>query len=317
MKKLFQIFVVPALFISNFLSDSIIRISAEETETIISGKQYTFDEKSHYIVTDELTPITISGQSSDDSQLIIKGDTTPLVDINEIPSYGVSSGNVSFSYSPGLFSKETQEDKWHLTEDKTKEIAGNKISKKIGKGAIVVQTSQDGNEWVTDISISNVLNNTQKVEDFYSTKNIQLLGGCFYRVIVAYELTRKTGEDKKLFIKTEQFESKKIAEIYDFYLHDSKSSQNITQSSISMTLGNKNRTEKNDGYYGSKPIDIKDPHYGWDLGHFFVSGFTDDTQGKNGTPVFLKNVGDQVTLWFNLEQDIDKLNNNDHLIRAY
>ena len=60
-------------------------------------------------------------------------------------------------------------------------------------------------------------------------------------------------------------------------------------------------------------IDDEDPHYGWDLGNFFVSGYTQKTEDGNGNFVFLKNVGDKVTLWFNLKQDIDCLDGNEKL----
>ena len=59
-------------------------------------------------------------------------------------------------------------------------------------------------------------------------------------------------------------------------------------------------------------MDIKDVHYGWNIGTFYVSGFT-DKKGSEDDLVILKNCGDTVTLWFNLEQDINKLNKNDKL----
>ena len=43
------------------------------------------------------------------------------------------------------------------------------------------------------------------------------------------------------------------------------------------------------------------------LGNFFVSGYTDKVTDTNGNVVFLKNDGDKVTLWFKLEQDINRL----------
>ena len=46
---------------------------------------------------------------------------------------------------------------------------------------------------------------------------------------------------------------------------------------------------------------------------FFVSGYTRETKDDKGTLVFLKTVGDQVTLWFNLGQDIDALNGDEIL----
>lgn len=67
------------------------------------------------------------------------------------------------------------------------------------------------------------------------------------------------------------------------------------------------------GYSESNKITEKDPHFGWKLGEFYVDGYTRVTEDKNGNPVFLKTVGDTVTLWFELDQDILKLNGNEML----
>ena len=66
-------------------------------------------------------------------------------------------------------------------------------------------------------------------------------------------------------------------------------------------------TGRDNGYSGSEEIGVDDPHFGWNLGSFVVSGFTSRAD-DNGTPVFLKNVGDEVKLSFILDQDIDALN---------
>lgn len=73
-------------------------------------------------------------------------------------------------------------------------------------------------------------------------------------------------------------------------------------------LGDVVNTGKDNGFSESNKLKENDPHYGWDLGHFFVDGYTRVTTDKNQTPIFLKNVGDKVALWFNLEQDINNLN---------
>ena len=71
-----------------------------------------------------------------------------------------------------------------------------------------------------------------------------------------------------------------------------------------------------DGFKKNKEIKKGDPHYGWSLGDFYVSNYT-EFEKKNGKIVFIKNVGDKVTLWFNLTQNIDALNGNDKLAIAY
>lgn len=52
--------------------------------------------------------------------------------------------------------------------------------------------------------------------------------------------------------------------------------------------------------------DRKDVHFGWRLGRFTISGFTEKI--IEDEPVFLKNVGDEVLFSFDLEQDVDYLN---------
>lgn len=67
------------------------------------------------------------------------------------------------------------------------------------------------------------------------------------------------------------------------------------------------------GFSENNKITEKDPHFGWTLGSFYVDGYTRVTEDDNGNPVFLKTVGDTVTLWFELEQDINKLDGDDLL----
>ena len=74
-------------------------------------------------------------------------------------------------------------------------------------------------------------------------------------------------------------------------------------------LGEAVNAGKDTGYSEDNPIGKKDIHYSWELGRFVVSDYT-RVVDEDGTPVFLKNVGDEVTLSFDLEQDIDALQGN-------
>lgn len=78
-------------------------------------------------------------------------------------------------------------------------------------------------------------------------------------------------------------------------------------------MGEAVNTGKDNGYSETHRIDRRDPHFGWKLGSFFVSGYTSVHEDENGDPIFIKTLGDQVELWFRLEQDIDCLNGNDAL----
>lgn len=64
---------------------------------------------------------------------------------------------------------------------------------------------------------------------------------------------------------------------------------------------------KDTGYSKTNPIVDGDPHFGWYLGRFMMSGYTERID-EGDMPVFIKTPGDNLILWFNLEQDIDALN---------
>lgn len=86
--------------------------------------------------------------------------------------------------------------------------------------------------------------------------------------------------------------------------------------SVSYLSADAQNTGKDIGYAGNKKIDGEDIHFGWRLGRFFMSGYTRVIGKNDGNPIFIKTLGDSVTLWFELEQDIDKLNGSDKLTVA-
>lgn len=81
-------------------------------------------------------------------------------------------------------------------------------------------------------------------------------------------------------------------------------------------LGEAVNAGKDTGFSEENEITKKDPHFNWILGSFFVDGYTTWVAADDGTPVFLKTLGDDVTLNFQLEQDIDALNNDESLVIA-
>lgn len=281
---------------------------ADETAVPIAGTVYEFGEKGNY----ELTNGTVSSEINPIGTLSISGDLVQTDSVGGVDVYTAKSGSVSVYYKYTLAPQE-DETKWHVVDDNGKKIDGSSLSGKIAKGAILIQTSKDGVKWVDETNVINVFAGTNTAYDpIYTTKTIQLVNGCYYRIIVAYKIGRLLEKGKVLVFNTEKYEYNKIAEVYEFYLSDGKNATQV-DNSRQKTLGETVRTNENKGYTGQKAIDIKDPHYGWELGQFFVSGYTRDTQDNNHNPVFLKNVGDQITLWFNLKQDIDMLNGNESL----
>ena len=76
----------------------------------------------------------------------------------------------------------------------------------------------------------------------------------------------------------------------------------------------KNKSGFSKPYYDENDdFDDDEPHYGWDMGEFEIDGFTTQHEDVCGEPIFIKNRGDKVTLKFNLQQDINKLNGDENL----
>lgn len=78
-------------------------------------------------------------------------------------------------------------------------------------------------------------------------------------------------------------------------------------------LGYLYNTGKDTGYSEFNTIKEDDPHYGWELGKFFINGYTRVKENEDKEVIFLKNVGNKITLWFNLEEDIQKLNGDENI----
>lgn len=283
---------------------------AKESSIGVKGDIYEFASNAHY----EFSSATASGKNAFGS-FTISGDLKNVGSQNGVPAYSVSSENVYFHYAYSPSQLDVSETEWHLIEDKTKNVDGISLDKNIMSGAVIIQSSKNGVDWITDVIMTDIFTpDTDLSNALYSTTGIQLENGCYYRVIVAYELQRKVGEGKFIFISTKETEERKIAEVYEFYAISSEVGQTVASAASTprKELGQKVNTGKDNGFSGNNPIDKDDPHYGWNLGTFVVNGYTRETS-NNGTPVFLKNVGDKVTLWFTLEQDINNLNGENAL----
>ena len=74
------------------------------------------------------------------------------------------------------------------------------------------------------------------------------------------------------------------------------------------------KTDLNSGFGKLYDIPTRDVHFGWSLGRFIVSGYTSVLNQTSTAPVFLKKVGDTVTLYFRLDQNIDQLDFKQNLI---
>ncbi|MBD5146893.1 MAG: hypothetical protein HDT21_13450 [Ruminococcus sp.] len=307
-RKVFCIFCLAAIF-SITIAALPYNVNAADKNITINGKVYEFDEKSEYEVSSSEPVLNANALG----KFSISGNILNSTEKDNISTFEVADGSsLSFTYTYDDSLMNATGTNEHLTSDNKKLVDNVELKEKIQNGAVILQTSLDGQKWTVNYKQTNVFEDTPvQAEAFYETNDIQLLNGCYYRIIVAYKTEKEIEPSKFLWADIKNYEYKKYAEVYKFYaVYRNSGESTPSDNERTFTLGEVINTGTSNGYSGSNPLTAKDPHYGWELGSFKISGFT-----ENNDNIFLKNVDDKITLWFNFKEniDIDRLNGNDKL----
>ncbi len=304
------------LFIQTIQLDSV----AKEATVSVDGVYYELDSDSDY----DISAKDVNGQPTPSPHVqgdfVVSGDySEETKDGIEVPVLKVKKGTLELAYSARSIQKEfvkedenTDKKAWHMVEDKSDTVDGVELESDIKMGALILQSSLDGKKWQEEVVLTDIFNSDKYPSldgILYETKSVQQQNGCYYRLIIAYTIGRKTGEKKIGPVTLDETEQKKIAEVYRFYAIDEEIEETTRpEDTPRKELGKKVNTGKDTGYANNDVVDIEDPHYGWDLGTFYVNGYTREVIDEQNTSIFLKNVGDRVTLWFRLEEVLDQLN---------
>ena len=173
-----------------FVRTAPINTYAEAEKNTIVGKVYEFDEDNDYEFS-KVEKSTASDKADTYGSFSVSGKIGNVTEKNGIPSYEVDYGNLNIYYTYSDTLLKADEKSWHLIDDKGKKIGGKKLDEKILKGAIILQTSKDRKNWTDVKTLTNVFSEKPiRTEALYKTTDVQILNGCYYRLIVAYE-TRK------------------------------------------------------------------------------------------------------------------------------
>lgn len=281
------------------------------------GSIYLFDKDGKYVLSDGNKKNT--SNISPIGTLKISGNVKRNGKKGTIDKLNVSNGNLNIAYKFNKNKLSENKNEWHITADGKNSINNTKLSDDIEQGGILIETSLNGKDWIKSGEFTDYFSK-KRTDPIYSTTDMQMLNGCYYRIIVAYKQKRVAGERKILFVNADKKETRKIAEVYEFYAVNKKEKKNQVSSpdkeprqeyddkTLVVNAG------KDTGYSKSDTLTEEDAHYGWSIGTFTVNGYTQTQENTDGSTVYLKNVGDQVTLWFTLNQNINKLNNNENLV---
>ena len=292
--------------------------TSDDSEIPVEGRAFSWDTQGNkYKFSSTNGNSTVSADTY--GKFSIVGDLSKTESRNGFDSYFVGENDVAFKYvyDDELISDNDAGDvDWHITEDNQKQIDSISLDSKIKSGAIIIQSSLDGINWYNDSVNTDVFGKiTKQSEPIFTTNAIQLLNGTYYRFIVAYKMRKLSGTKGVGVIKTSSYDYFESVEVYSFYLESEQSYRYTATHTNRTNLGELVNAGSKNGFKGKDSITSKDPHYGWQLGHFFVSGYTDSIlDNTTGTYTFLKTTGNKVELSFSLEQDLNCLNGNPKLV---
>lgn len=281
---------------------------AANQNIMINGIIYGFNDSLKYNINEsQYQPNSCAGTFS------INGNIDRFEN-GDITKYYIMDGNLSFEYKPNKTYTNYSEQEWHFVDDNSKEVNGVTLPEDIKKGAIFIQTSFDRNKWVTikDTIKTNIFDDSNSFPSpYYTTTDLQLINGCYYRIVVAYKVTKKS-DTKEWYQFSNPDLYKFYTEVYEFYASYEEKDTQPTNEGESYYWDTTEAVVVDDGFSTIKDIEKNDPHLGRKLGKFEIKGFTSKTDDN----VFLKNVGDEILFQFKLNPDsnIDALFGNSNWI---
>lgn len=287
-------------------------MSANNTDAqnaMIFGKVYSFDEDTDYTFSTS-TEYESSETAAPYGTFLISALSGPLVNQgmkNGVPAFSVSDGSIAirYTYSDELLT--APEEERHLVADDDDDVDIFELEEDIEKGAIILQRSTDHKNWNDVVVQTNAFEIAPiQADSMYTTTEPEMSNGCYYRLIVVYKTALKGDPTKILGIfSKDTYSYMRTAEIYEFYAAlENVYKETLQPDPEGYKFSEPIKVSDGDSYSGQEAIKNGDLHYGWKLGQFNISGFTKKIE-EDGKLVFLKNVGDEVTLWFELKQNID------------
>ena len=279
----------------------------DDPDMYIPGKIYEYDEKHDYTVS-SFYYLERSSELETLGQLSVTGSfigTATEENITALEVGGSENFSFSYIYSNSLFNSDKFN--WHIVSDSTRKVDGIDLGGSIGTGAVVIETSPDREHWTLSERYLDILRIPEGSFDAksYTVSSMQLTEGCYFRVIVAYKLEEQVDDTRFWFIDTSDKESKRVAEVYEFYAAcDIQDTERAASNGNKLRVGETVYAGDHSSYSQSSEITYRDPHYGWNLGTFSLSGYTETL----GDELLIKEPGEKVSLWFSLSQaDLNKL----------
>ncbi len=286
---------------------------ADGNETVLEGKNYIVGAKEYMV---GLESREVDSPENCIGRIVAKGDYTEILGEDNSFIVNDESFSVYFTLNEELVSHD--EDDWHICKDNSRKVEGIKLGASIKTGAIIVEKSPNGKDWVEDKDyiITDILNNEKAKLALFTTNALEVENTYYYRITIAYKLQKKTGAKKVLLFTKDTYEEELHEDVY--VIKVAKEDDGITLSADGeprKVMGTLIKTKGNSGYSEEEKMDKNDVHFRSStrtLGEFVINGYTSELN-EDGTIVFLKNYDDKVALWYTLKEDISAIGGNEKI----
>ena len=146
------------VFLSAVITALLLSCAAYADSIFPQSAVYEFSEKSGYEI-----PASESINTPEQALLgtfSVEGEALLDTDSGDIPEYIVPDGGalaLKYTYNPTLAN--AAEEDWHLISDSKKSVDGIELGGKIETGAVIFQTSLDGEKWTVNEIVTDLENN--------------------------------------------------------------------------------------------------------------------------------------------------------------
>jgi len=194
-----------------------IETKASSQTYFVDGESYELADESGYVIQGQTSKNSLCYGAKSIGSFSVSGDIQGKSTYGKYAAYGTTDEfELSYSYNGDYQTKDKEA--WNLTSSDEKSVNGIELDKKVELGSIIVQKSTNGSYWETVYVEKDVFDKHKTgINSFYKVSLEDIKKGTYYRVYVAYRMTRKTGTEKKFLISTDVFSYKTFVEKYELY----------------------------------------------------------------------------------------------------
>lgn len=194
-----------------------VSVYAQQQSCAIPPKNYEISEGEDFAVSNGTKVDKFCYDDMSIGSFSINGDIAEESEYGDFHAVS-ATGDLILGYKYNGLHQSANEEEWNLVSSNEKSISGCDTDGKIKMGAVLVQSSLDGENWEKEYALTDIFDsNITSLSGFYTITENCLKSGTYYRVVFAYEMEIKTDEKNIGPISRDVKLNKRFLEVCKFY----------------------------------------------------------------------------------------------------